>query len=297
MKRALVFWVGSFVLMLTAGYVVWNASTRRAYSAQELSEEQAVAAANRFLQVCELAPASAPRRARLRTGSGGWQFWEISWPGQYTCRIDARTGQVYLFSNYARVYEQVKRIGRERAPRIASQEAAEQYCWELARRLGLPKDAYLKSLRITKEGGAGDANRAASISAVFDVRYFGYAFLSDGGEISITIDPLDGTLTYFSRRLDTMIESHDVRLSKSEAVQKAKQVYEGWYRTRRSPHRGQYAGRVEVGYVYPNSNFGRKASPPQVPYRARLAYAVYFGEEAVWIDAANGSLLGGRLLK
>ncbi len=297
MKRKML-WFAALALVIAAGYTLWEARAGGAYSPQELSEEQAVAVATRFLRDCGFTPPSRPARVssfnadRLRS-------WHVLWDGEYDVGVEARTGLVYWFSNDARIYHQVKRIGRDRAPQIASREAAEQYCWQVARRLGLPKDAYLEELRLKAEGEGGDANRSGAVVASFNVRYFGYTFLDDEGcDFSFTVDPIDGTLVYFSRRAYPFeIESHDVRLSKSEAVQKAKQVYEGWYRTRRSPHRGQYTGRVEVGYVFPNSNFGRKASPPQVPYRARLAYAVYFGEEAVWIDAANGSLLGGRLLK
>ncbi|MGC8783277.1 MAG: hypothetical protein ACP5RN_02660 [Armatimonadota bacterium] len=298
MKRKAL-WFGVALLVAATGYAVLVTATRGEYSAEELSEDRAIAAASWFLQTCQLPPVTGTQRARLRTGSDGWRFWDVAWPGQYTFRIDARNGQVYRFSNDAREYEQVKRIGRDRQPQIASREAAEQYCWQLAQRLGLPKGAYLKRLRMVAEGETsnGDANRAGTITAVFDVRYFGYSFLGESGEVVVTVDPIDGRLVYFGRRLDTLIESHDPRISQNDAVQKAKQVYANWYQTHRSPHQGQYTGRVEIGYVYPNGAFGGKRYPPQVPYRARLAYAVYFGKEAVWIDAADGSVLGGILLK
>jgi len=254
-------------------------------------------AASEFLQTCQLRPASGTPITRLRTKSDGWRAWEVSWQGQYSLHVDARSGQVYRFHNYGREREQVKHIGRDRSPQIASREAAERVVWQLAQRLGLPKGATLKSLRMTAEGESGDANRAGAVSAVFEVRYFGYSFLGESGELSLLVDPIDGTLVYFGRRPQPLIESHDVRIARDKAVGKAKQVYASWYRTRRSPHRGEYQGRVEVGYVYPNGAFGGKRYPPQVPYRARLAYAVYFGQEAVWIDAADGSVLGGILLK
>ncbi len=284
-------------LLAAAGSTAVWVLAQRSTSSGELTEQQAIDSAHRFLQAAGLQLPSSTPRTRLRTKRDGWRVWQVEWANRYSLEMDARTGQVYQFANYGREYEQVKRIGRDRQPQIASREAAEQYCWQLAQRLGLPKDAYLKRLRMVAEGEAGDANRAGAVSAVFEVRYFGYPFLGESGEVSITIDPLDGALVYFGRRLDTLIESHDARVEQNEAVQKAKQVYANWYRTHRSPHQGKYTGRVEIGYVYPNGAFGGKRYPPQIPHRARLAYAVYFGQEAVWIDAADGSVLGGLLLK
>jgi len=52
-----------------------------------------------------------------------------------------------------------------------------------------------------------------------------------------------------------------------------------------------------LGYVRPNGLFGGKQDPDQVPFRLRLAWAVYFGEESVWIDAGDGSILGGEIVK
>lgn len=289
-------WVMLCLLVAVEFAAVWVLA-QRSTSSGELTEQQAIDSAHRFLRAAGLQLPSNIPRTWLHTQRDGWRVWQIEWTNQYSVEMDARTGQVYWFANYGREYEQVKRIGRDRPPQIASREVAEQYCWQLARRLGLPKDAYLKRLRIAAEGETGDANRAGSVSANFEVRYFGYTFLNEGGEAGFSIDPLDGTLMFFSARAPTVIESHEVHISQTEAVSKAKQVYADWYRTRRSPHQGKYTGRVQVGYVYPNGMFGGKRYPPQVPHRARLAYAVYFGEEAVWIDAADGSVLGGLLLQ
>lgn len=290
------FWVMLCLLMVAGSATVWVLAQRND-SSGELTEQQAVDSAHRFLQAAGLPLPSTTPRTRLRTKRDGWRVWQVEWTSQYSMEMDARTGQVYWFANYGREYEQVKRIGRDRQPKIASREAAEQYCLQLAQRLGLPKDAYLKRLRMVAEGETGDANRAGSVTANFEVRYFGYTFLGEGGEVGISVDPLDGTLMFFSARAPTVIESHEVGIPRDKAISKAKQVYTDWYRTHRSPHQGKYTGRVEIGYVYPNGLFGGKRYPPQVPYRARLAYAVYFGEEAVWIDAADGSVLGGVLLK
>ena len=284
-------------LLAVVGYASVWVLAQRSTSSGELTEQQAIDSAHRFLQAVGLQLPSKTPRTRLHTQRDGWRVWQIEWTNQYSVEMDAHTGQVYWFANYGREYEQVKRIGRDRPPQIASREVAEEYCWQLARRLGLPKDAYLKRLRIVAEGEAGDANRAGAVSADFEVRYFGYTFLGEGGEAGFSVDPLDGTLMFFSIRAPTVIESHEVHISQGEAVRKAKQVYADWYRTHRSPHQGKYTGRVQIGYVYPNGMFGGKRYPSQVPHRARLAYAVYFGEEAVWIDAADGSVLGGLLLR
>jgi len=57
------------------------------------------------------------------------------------------------------------------------------------------------------------------------------------------------------------VESHTVSFPKDRAVEKAKQVYADYYRHRRSPHRGSYTGKVELGYVRPNGLFGGKQDP------------------------------------
>ncbi|MGQ9791610.1 MAG: hypothetical protein ACUVR7_13295 [Armatimonadota bacterium] len=262
-----------------------------------LRSEQAIERAQRFLSICELpAPKSAPRV--LWRELYGKQIWHLSWPNLYTVEVDARTGVVIGFKNYGREYEQVKGINRNRQSRFATRQEMEQYVWQMARRLGLPKDATLKRLTIYEEGAfIGDANRAGGIFASFDVRPFGYPILGEGGVFGISVDILDGVLVGMTRALETIVESHTVSFPKDKAVAKAKQVYAEYYRTRTSPHRGTYKGKVELGYVLPNGMFGGKRYPEQVPFRLRLAWAVYFGEEAVWIDAGDGSILGGEILK
>ena len=115
--------------------------------------------------------------------------------------------------------------------------------------------------------------------------------------MSITVDPQDGTLVSFGQQWDVQVESHTVSFPKDKAVAKAKQVYAEYYRTRTPPHKGTYKSKVELGYVLPNGGFGGKRYPERVPFRIRLAWAVFFWEEAVWIDAGNGSVLGGAILK
>lgn len=266
-----------------------------------ITQEQAREQALRFLAVCELpAPRNKPM-VRLKEPAG-LPVWQLKWPDLYTVEVNGRTGAVVWFKNYAREYERVKGINRNRPSRFTSRQEMEQYIWQIARRLGLPKDAYLKHFKVHEEGDPriADANRAGAIVATFDTRPFGYSFLREapeGGAFGLTVDIVDGVVVGFSRALDVMVESHVVRFPKEQAIARAKDTYEKWYRTHSGPHRGKYSDKVELGYVIPNGMFGGKRYPRQVPLRARLAWAVYFGNESVWIDAADGSILGGVILK
>lgn len=98
--KAKAFWVMLCLLVVAGSAMVWIVAQRSTF-AGEFTEQQAIAAAERFLQTCQLPPASGTPRARLRTGQDGWQFWEIVWPGQYTLYfgdeavwIDAADGSV-----------------------------------------------------------------------------------------------------------------------------------------------------------------------------------------------------------
>lgn len=93
-----------------------------------ITQEQAREQALRFLAVCELpTPQNAPM-VRLKEPAG-LPVWQLQWPNLYTVGANARTGAVIWFKNYAREYEQVKGINRNRLSRFTSRQEMEQYMW------------------------------------------------------------------------------------------------------------------------------------------------------------------------
>ena len=296
-------------LLLLTCLIVGGVAAEDNPAAGLIGAEAAVTSATRFLQACGLAlPRKGTPHTSLSNRAGsGWEWrvtWqEPGWGGAYKVIIDARSGQVQSFFNYAREYEQVKGINRTGKKFYRSREEAENYLKHLAQAIGVPAGAVYWGLDIVedKQPGRTDANPAGRVSISYVQRPYGYPILTahgkEGAAMTVTADPQDGTVMFVWKAPPVDIEAHMVNFPKDKAVAKAKQVYAEYYRTRTSPHKGTYKGKVELGYVLPNGTFGGKRYPRQVPFRIRLAWAVYFGEEAVWIDAGDGSILGGVILK
>lgn len=84
------------------------------------------------------------------------------------------------------------------------------------------------------------------------------------------------------------------KLSKSEAEKLANPAY---LQHRRPLFRHSDAPtNAKLGWVVPNPSYGSGYPPLSSsarPYRVRLAWVVYFGEDAVFIDPYGGSVLGG----
>lgn len=290
---------GLVLLALTA-FFTWT--TSRSESAQPLNAETAKQKAEAFLRSAGIAVPNLPVSIEEVESLFGRKRWQVKWGDAYTVQIDAVTGEVRTFSNERRAWEQAKGVGRTGKTFYRSREEALQYVTRLAKQFGLPRSAVLKKFSCYADGESphADASKAGYVAVTFHEKPFGYSSLSlcPENHMYVEVDAQDGTLVFFRWAWDTVqVESHTVSFPKGRAVEKAKQVYADYYRHRRSPHKGSYTGKVELGYVRPNGLFGGKQYPDQVPFRLRLAWAVYFGEESVWIDAGDGSILGGAIFK
>jgi hypothetical protein len=123
----------------------------------------------------------------------GNREWDVTTGGHvFALRIDAKTGQLMSFEFHQRREEQYRGLGRTGKQKFSRTEDAKRYIVALAAKLQVPPSAKLTGFDWKKDGAVKDANTAGSVGSVF----------KDGtGRVVATIscDPQDGALVYFSR--------------------------------------------------------------------------------------------------
>ncbi len=307
-------WVTSCVLLAMTGIWFWNgprAAGALAYApvprpigaaarSQVDNRAAAVAAAKGFLKAIGRGDPGVPSQlAKIPMPFG--DIWDVTWNDQYWFVIDAETIAIRMYENSGRVDDQVHRRNRTGLRVIASKQAAEECARDLATKLKFPGEAFVESSDVFDDDDPGktDANKIGKATVRLATRPYGYPFLQGGNGMSFDIDPQDGLLVQLFQNWEVEIASHDPRIAKEAAAATSQNAYESHYSTRYSPLRGNQDGSKppKLGYVVPNGMFGSKLNETRRPFKARLAWVVYFGEESVWIDAGNGAVLGGELLK
>ncbi|MGI8922899.1 MAG: hypothetical protein ACR2HJ_02470 [Fimbriimonadales bacterium] len=211
---------------------------------------------------------------------------EVDYSGEYRFLLLREDGSVRRFSNEGRKREAAERpAGSPR--RYATLQQARLHIVRLANDLGLRPEAKLAEVKYHPYGDIG---------AVFATRPFGHRFKGRGNGMSLSIDPVDGTLLGFSERWDIEIERPEVAIAKEVAIRTAEERFRSHHRKHHNLHSGAYkaVSKVELLYVVPNPTFDSDYDYSQRTPRARLAYVVFFGADNVWIDAATGKVLGGE---
>lgn len=243
----------------------------------EISGEDAVKAARKFMKAAGLNPDESPQRVTNAAGIPGW----VVSLGDYQVQVDADTGKPVVFSNYRRLYEIIHNIGRTGKKRFANRDAAEVFARKLAAQLGLPSGWKLDRL----DFGSGKAAQRGEVRASFCDRRRDYPFIDKAGGgsgMDLTLDAQDGVLKGWT--ITTVVtDSPKLRQSRTQAIAAAQQAYQQYYKGRRSFHGGPLdAAHARLGYSFVQ-RFS-KQSPPH----ARLVWSVPFGGERVWVDAETG---------
>lgn len=114
----------------------------------------------------------------LRTKSGDW-----------SCTIDAVTGQVKSLINLKRRDDQYKGRGRTGAQFFASEQAAKNYLRLIATKCGVPATATFSSLVWKRDGEVQDGNSAGAIWANYRI--------AGRESFQVEVDPQDGTFISF----------------------------------------------------------------------------------------------------
>lgn len=203
----------------------------------------------------------------------------------YTLLLDGSSGEVSMFVDYGRVWEQIHHKNRSARPKFATAEQANGALWTLAKKLGLPPNAIMESKETRKEGSkGGDSNSAGSITARFTLRPHGYPFLGAGNRMTLILDPQDGSLVRF------------VRVSAFSAPPPPERILSQKAATSAALNHAKIAqGKVaaaRIGYLDE-----RRLNPRATEFRTRLVWQVEVNGKRVWIDPKSGKVLGEERLK
>jgi hypothetical protein len=179
------------------------------------------------------------------------------------------------------------------------------------KRIGLPKDCKLVDLQCLHfPGSPCRPNDYPEVDAVFQPMPFGYRINDSFGRYDLCVDALDGTVIAYLKRefrvVPYAIESHAAVVKLSEALDAARTL------GKKDPAgvgRSEWGAAFEPGakptqlmLVCPNGEYGGlKYDRSQHPVLLRLAWVFFYPRSVeVWIDAADGKVLGGysrRLFK
>jgi len=254
---------------------------------RSVSHVDAQNAAAAFLERAGLPiPSAAPSVEPYEVVSGLQPRLEVVYPGEYRFLLLREDGPVRSFSNEGRKREAAERpAGSPR--RYATLQQARLRIVRLANDLGLRPEAKLAEVKYHLHGDIGGR---------FKTRPYGHRFKGQGNGMSLSIDPVDGTLLGFSQRWDIEIERPRVEIAKEVAIRTAEERFRSFHRKHHNLHSG--AGKpmtkIDLFYVVPNPAFDSGYDYSQRVPVARLAYVVFFGKDNVWVDAAAGKVLGGE---
>lgn len=274
----------------------------------ELSIEEMIANCETFLEVNRLpSPKGIIPDVRRSTFSGiRSRHSSIHFDMKYWFSVSTISGKIITFQYHERS-DEILRGRKQTQPLFISDEAAAlSYALKRAKQLGFNRNYVLDKFECDF---SKSRKNAANIDARFVGQRHGYSLgsLDQGG---IVIDPQDGALLSFGAPTDfgIKVESHTPRLTERQARSLADRVanrYDvGIYR------RGyiykvvglKYGDRMKpsmkksvMQYVLPNGKFGGLPYDARSnPRRVRLAWILWYpGDEAIWLDAADGRCLGG----
>lgn len=314
-KRTLCFFIAGlmFAVLFAVPAIAQDASPQAApASAATNAPEVIIQQARHFLQVCGLPSPQGEAQTKIETIYAPAVVWNITWNG-YDLDIEAATGHVINFQNYHRQDQRYHNVARTGERRFGSLEEASTEVWRLVRAIGIPDHAYLSAIaeHSDKELQAHDADPVdigAGINWGFSDS-LNYPLLGlhpgEGNEsgISLMLDAEDGQLMFLSRNLRSIVESSNLQLTQPQALEIAQNAYRQWSTQDQSliyPNNSSDMPTVELGYVNRGGlfDFVNGARPRRTdPIQWRLAWGIYFGEAAIFVDAGNGEILGGQLAR
>jgi hypothetical protein len=272
----------------------------------DISVTQALKSCEAFLKKIGIAvPAGAPEVGRARIGDKRTNSYIVKYNGGLSLTVKAENGAIVNFHNFGR---QVLR-GGESTPSISKRLnddlKAKSYLKSLAKRLGVTDEyklvEFTSHLVVDRrtEGSTG----FPYIRADYEVTPFGYRMRIALDAMSVLVDPVDGMVLFYGKvgSWPYSIESHEAKVDFKQAKALALPMVEKYTLGKWRSTDGMYRGTTPppgkpsfLGYVVPNGKFGSPEYREFRPYRLRLAWVLCYprGEE-VWIDAADGKVLGG----
>ena len=250
-----------------------------------ITPTRAAASAAQFLRA--FSKPSSMFRAELAMVADQWTWWLSSVRApDYSIRVDARTGVVQSFMDYTITARQLKEPYNDSFSRRPKAVILSRLT-SVAKKIGLPSRAYLKTFRVVAPDtpGVADANRAGQINASWSNKPYGYPFLREGAHgnsLGISLNPADGELLSFGQRWDVKIGGHKVAISAKRAWgQVPEQLKASDYRL------------LRIAYVMPTYAHGFPRPRRHNSWVAQLAYVFIAGKKVVYIDAGTGEYLGG----
>ncbi len=238
------------------------------------------------------------------------RIYSVFYEPVYMLSVRADSGKIQTFTNMGREFEYSH--GKKQKPPFVLTDPinAKGYVNRLYKKLGFGGRYRISRFDCNLNGDKNN-NELGYVGFVridLEAYEFGYP-LAVYDRSDIAVDPLDGALIgYGVTRTNYKIESHASKLTFDQAKKKAettvKQYGVGTYRQGMAIMvRGARIGdrlwppkrlsRQE--YVCPNGLFGGlKYDEKESPKRLRLAWVLYYpGDEAVFVDAGDGRILGG----
>lgn len=278
----------------------------------EVTVEKAVEACEHFLRLVKLPlpKGVVPGVSRLNGRPGMSKPYLISYEPIYEFAVRADTGKVLMFSNNGRELEYA-RGKRQKAPYAVNDPInAKGYASTFSKLLGFGDRYRISDFKPNLQGDPDNIglNRVGLIRLQLEAYEHGFP-LAIYDSCSLSIDPVDGVLMSFGvRQTPYKIESYTAKLSidqaRSKAASTVKEYGVGTYRPGYLVivQGARYGDRLwpaktesRLQYVCPNGVFGGlKYDEQETPKRLRLAWVLYYpGDEAVFVDAGDGRILGG----
>lgn len=238
--------------------------------------------------------------ARLDRFVNGRTVWEIYVKSAFTAKIDSKKGTLIGIDNGTFGGYTAKKRTKSNPPRFKSTSEAIAYADTLIRSLGVTERLERRSNRISNSSSAPGGSQGGTLTVVYAEKPYGYPFFTypNAAVASICLDT--GELITFRHRCDTVIDSHQVKLSSSSAIQKAARVYSAYCRSVRRdtwPVKDYSRSKPALGYAVPLERLAKSRSLTSAPYHAVLCYKVEFGHDAIYIDAKSGSFVSAKIIK
>jgi len=253
-----------------------------ANGATATTEREAAAIASAFARAMgwDYGPPSQTKLAELPTGE---RVWEVEFSGEAGVQVGQETGRIRIVvdKSQLRDVQEVRRDAPAKLTELEARTAGER----ILDVVGRPTDIVFECVendRINKEWRVR-----------WKRTFQGIPYISDG--VLVVLSPIDGELLAFGdKRISAPPEAAEVNLSPETAIQAARETAAAL----EMPGAISAAASVQLYVVQPDSYWGpgplsdrlSDGAPSRVAWVVRLGDR---GQKHFWIDAADGTLLGG----
>lgn len=249
----------------------------------ELSLSQATAKAESFLrQLGYSDPPEAAQASLIFVGKE--RRWSLTYDSVGYLYLQPKSGRGAFFAENDHPAQEPPPVVAN--PAIQTREALKASVQEVLARLPGGDKVRIKTL-VNRDNGGELPRRAMT---VFQAYHNNMPVIGASGEM--TTNTHTGKVVAASIRWYFRIESNSAQVSELIARSRAREAY----RLAVPDHLEAQFGEDNQGeliYVIPNGGFKGIRYPEEETKRARIAYKFKVGEDTIWIDAVNGSTLGG----